>query len=93
MKKTRYLEHRVVVDTPTFYRALHTESEHAEMMRRSKALAEQVDRHCDGEGKARVEFDVEHYCSHCGYGWEIDDDGLPVCCDKAQAEFLGAVPS
>jgi hypothetical protein len=26
-------------------------------------------------------------CSHCKRDWETDDDGLPVCCDKAQAEF------
>lgn len=54
--------------------------------RDAKALLEQVNRHCDGEG-ARIEYD--EVCSHCGRPWETDPhaDGEPVCCDKAQEEF------
>ena len=32
-----------------------------------------------------------HYkdiCSFCKTEWEIDEDGLPMCCDEAQEEFL-----
>lgn len=25
-------------------------------------------------------------CSHCGYEWEIDSEGVPVCCNEAQKE-------
>ena len=85
MKKTRYSEHRVVVYTPTF-RGIGGDLEHAEMLQRSKELAKQVDRHCDGEGPAEVLFDTNHYCSHCGLSWELDDNGAPLCCDKAQLE-------
>lgn len=84
MKKTRRSNYHVVVYTPepVFMR----NTDHDEMMRRSRALAEQVDRHCDGEGKAEIHFDTEHYCEHCGYSWELDEDGVPTCCDEAQKE-------
>jgi len=26
-------------------------------------------------------------CSHCGYDWEVDDEGYPCCCQKAIEEF------
>ena len=26
-------------------------------------------------------------CSHCGYNWEEDEEGCPMCCNKAQEEF------
>ena len=26
-------------------------------------------------------------CEHCGYDWEVDDDGCPACCDKAVEEW------
>ena len=29
----------------------------------------------------------EDQCSHCGYTWEVDDEGCPVCCNKAVAEW------
>jgi len=31
----------------------------------------------------REEFDV---CSFCGCDWEVDEEGTPVCCEKAVAE-------
>lgn len=33
-----------------------------------------------------VQNKYEDQCSHCGYEWELDEDG-PVCCEKAQAEW------
>ena len=32
----------------------------------------------------------EDQCSHCGYTWELDDEGVPVCCDKAITEHEAA---
>jgi hypothetical protein len=29
----------------------------------------------------------EDQCSHCGYLWEVDAEGMPVCCEKAIVEF------
>jgi rubrerythrin len=34
-----------------------------------------------------VEYDTEEVCSHCGYNWQEDETGCPVCCDKAIEEF------
>jgi hypothetical protein len=34
-----------------------------------------------------VNHDYKIICSHCGYDWEVDDDGNPQCCDKAQKEI------
>ena len=34
-----------------------------------------------------VEREYEEQCSHCGYKWETDEEGCPMCCDKAQKEW------
>jgi hypothetical protein len=34
-----------------------------------------------------VEREYQDVCSHCGYEWDEDENGLPCCCDKAQAEY------
>lgn len=34
--------------------------------------------------------EYEEQCSHCGYLWETDDDGVPVCCQTAMDEHSGA---
>jgi len=31
--------------------------------------------------------EFEDQCSHCGYIWETDSSGVPVCCQKAIDEF------
>lgn len=85
-KQKHYSNYRVRVYTPRGWLGIG----HDEMMRRSRELAAQVDRHCDGEGKAEIHFDVEYTCSHCGYGWETDNSGLPLCCNEAQKEHEAA---
>ena len=37
-----------------------------------------------------VDWHVEagDYCSHCGYDWEEDETGCPVCCDAAIKEHI-----
>lgn len=53
-----------------------------------REMAEQIKRHCDSVGRVDVEFDSDEVCSHCGYGWELDEEtGEPVCCNKAIDEF------
>jgi len=86
MKVARRSNYRVVVAVPDFRFREDGERQHRVMMADGKQIADQVDRHCDGEGRAEVKFDVEYTCSHCGYGWEEDEDGVPVCCDEAQRE-------
>jgi len=35
-----------------------------------------------------VNREYENQCSHCGMIWEVDSDGVPVCCDDAVNEHL-----
>ena len=34
-----------------------------------------------------VKREYEEQCSHCRYKWETDEEGCPVCCNKAQSEW------
>lgn len=53
-----------------------------------KEAVEQIKRHVDNIRSADIEWDIEEICSHCGYGWEIDEETKePVCCQKAIDEF------
>ncbi len=88
MRETSRSNYRVIVEVADFrFSGRDTDTTHNLMLRDGRELAEQVDRHCDGQGKATVEYDTEYTCSHCGYNWEVDFNGLPVCCDEAQKEF------
>ncbi len=35
--------------------------------------------------------DYEEQCSHCEMLWEVDDEGVPLCCQKAIDEHEGGV--
>ena len=91
MKKAHYSNYRVTVNVPDwrFHAIDDCERRHRIMLSDGEDIAKQVDRHCDGEGKARVEFDIEYSCSHCGYDWDEDENGMPQCCEEAQKEFEG----
>jgi len=41
--------------------------------------------------RLNVVRDYEEQCSHCGYLWETDGEGVPVCCHKAIEEHEGGV--
>jgi len=32
---------------------------------------------------------TEESCEYCGYNWEVDEAGIPQCCNKAQEEYHG----
>lgn len=51
------------------------------------SIKNQVLRHVDEVGCVRVVWDTLSTCEHCGYGWEIDKEGMPVCCIKAIDEW------
>lgn len=34
-----------------------------------------------------VERERGEQCSHCAYEWEVDENGEPVCCETAVAEW------
>lgn len=53
-----------------------------------REIVDQIKRHVDDVCRVDIEFDTEAVCSHCGYGWELDEEtGAPVCCNKAVDEF------
>jgi Mg-chelatase subunit ChlI len=58
--------------------------------RRCDEIAEQIKRHVDNVDSVEVEYDEEFTCSHCGQEWQVDGIGCPICCDKAEQEFLAA---
>jgi hypothetical protein len=80
MKQVNRDNYHVVVYTPAGQ--MWTHLGHDEMMRRSKELAAQVDRHCDGEGKAEVRFETTYTCSHCQRPWTEKNDVYNACCDE-----------
>lgn len=41
-------------------------------------------------GEPTVEADETECCDKCGSEWEVDDDGLPQCCNAAQEEWQRA---
>lgn len=48
-----------------------------------KKIVEQVKRHVDNVGSVGMAWDTTHICSHCGWEWEIDESGVPTCCQEA----------
>lgn len=54
--------------------------------RRCKEIIDQIKRHVDEVGRMEIDYDTEETCSHCKLTWELDENGVPVCCDKAIEE-------
>jgi len=80
-KKTRYENYRAVAITP-LPRSARFKNDHRLMLSDTQKLADQINRHCDAEGKAEVEFDIVHECDVCGAPWtEISDKFNGGCCD------------
>jgi hypothetical protein len=50
-------------------------------------MEEQIRRHVDNIGRIEVEYDEETVCSHCGYEWDVDENGVPSCCKEAINEY------
>lgn len=55
-------------------------------MARCKEIVDQIKRHVDEVDRIDIDFDTEEFCSHCNYGWELDENDVPLCCDEAIAE-------
>ena len=82
MKKKKHTNFRVIVE-PVIVGCPTAES----ILRTCDRIKKGIMRHVDDVAAAYVEFDVVTYCSHCGYEWEEDEQGCPLCCDKAQEEW------
>jgi len=55
-------------------------------------IADEIKRHVDNIGCVSVEHDTRYVCEYCGYEWEEDENGVPLCCVKAEEEWLRNVP-
>lgn len=87
IKKSNY---RVVV-TPhvnRYARSLHSpDTLQKAFKEKADELLESIKRHCDDIDTIEVKCDTEELCSHCGLGWEEDENGEPVCCPDAVKEY------
>jgi len=51
-----------------------------------RAVLAAVQRHVDGVGSARIEYDIDCSCSYCGALWVADDEHYNGgCCDNDEA--------
>ena len=46
-------------------------------------IVQQIERHVDNVGSVSTVWDTKELCEFCRYRWEIDERGVPVCCQKA----------
>lgn len=70
--------------TPEYWDALASALENE-----AKDLMEFIHDHRSRDAyQITIEREYEEQCPFCGYRWEIAEDGLPVCCDKAQEEWI-----
>ena len=75
------------VDRPWMFGNKSEEEKNERWRSACKTLISNVKRHCDGFSNIDYECDSYFVCSFCGNLWEEDSDGIPVCCDKAVAEW------
>lgn len=61
--------------------------------RRCKEIMEQVKRHVDEVQYVHIDYDAHEHCSFCGYVWDIDEQGVPLCCDEAVLEHEKLTPT
>lgn len=54
---------------------------------RCEEIKDQIKRHVDNVRSVEIDYDTQEICSHCGYEWELDEDGVPTCCNKAIEEL------
>lgn len=82
MKKTINKNYRVEV-YPVYY-----SENHKHCVATLKEIEKDIIRHVDGFDNTDIEWDTKEVCEFCEYEWEIDEDGLPMCCQKAVKEAI-----
>ena len=60
---------------------------HEDYEKTCQEIKRQVKRHIDNVASVAIVYDSEWICEYCNRLWEEDENGLPVCCDKAQEKF------
>ena len=86
MKIVKTENFRVVVEPPmyTVIRSDYTEKQYRSAC---DEIVQQIKRHVDNVQYVSTECDSKYICEYCGYTWEEDETGEPMCCGKAQEEF------
>ena len=79
MKQIKHCNFRIEVYPKAYYRIAQEDG--------CKEIAAEINEHIRGISIARVIWDTEETCEYCGYAWEEDDNGSPVCCKKAKHEW------
>ncbi len=90
MKQTKRSNFRVEIVPGFWEHRLHQPDAEEYQNRETEDLVEEIKRHVPEASNARVVWHSEEVCEYCDYAWEEDDDGCPVCCNKAVAEWEGA---
>jgi hypothetical protein len=97
MKKKVLIDVRVVADVSRgiySWRAKTKEQEAKEMQSLASEFNDFVRDHRSMDWVTlEVEKEYQDQCEHCGYEWEVDAEGVPVCCDKAIEEHTQLLPS
>jgi len=89
-----YDEYRIVV-IPALYRQLKEEF-HPHNQRTCEDVVKEINRHVDGIDNVYIEKEFHLECPYCHLGWEDDDDGSPMCCQRAWddwAKEVGCYPN
>lgn len=92
MKIKALIDVKVECSPPTVYRWGKTLAEQVDYeARQLDAWAREFndfirDHRSQDQVRVSIERVYEDQCSHCHETWELCDDGLPGCCDKAIAE-------
>ena len=89
MKKKTEVNYRVEIEPePPFFGWSTIEAKAVEQMKDAcRTIIEQAKRHVDGAKYARMVWDVEANCSHCGRHWSEDDDLYNGgCCSRDQED-------
>ena len=81
MKKIHHTDHRIIVYPNMLYRDATDEQ------RICTQIMDEIQRHVDNIGSIEIVSEKEEKCSYCGYGWDEDINGEPMCCGKAQADW------
>ncbi len=84
MKKTKRENMRVVVEPDMRYMC-NPKEEYVKNI--CETIKQQITRHADEIGDIYIEWDTLVECEYCGWGWELDGEGIPVCCNKAIEEW------
>ena len=50
-------------------------------------IQEQIRRHVDGVEQCYIGYTEQTICEFCKSGWEEDENGQPLCCNRAIEEW------